>query len=178
MRPQGQAEAWVQFDACGDAWAMPARLIGEVLPFMAMDHPPGTPTTIVGWMNLAGTALPVVSIASLLGLADSAPGLFTPLLVLRGTPPWALRVDRVSEVFEVAAEECQPLADDAAFNGMVSGRVNRGDRTVFLLNPQRMLLEQEQRALLDFTRRQQARLAALDSPPEAGPAPAAPFAVA
>jgi purine-binding chemotaxis protein CheW len=169
MRPRNQGEAWVQFDACGEAWALPAQAVEEVIPFVELDRPPCVPAMLMGWMSLAGEAMPVVSLGALLGQAEAPPELFTPLLVLRGSLRWALRVERVTQVFEVDPQKYQPLADTSAFNGMVLARLERGGRTVLLLDRERLLLERERQTLLDHTRRQQVRLAALSSP--AGTAP-------
>jgi purine-binding chemotaxis protein CheW len=151
------------FHLAGQAYALPLREVQEVVPLASLSQPPGLPSVLAGFLNLAGTAVPVVRLDRLFGLPDQSTGLYTPLLILRHVdPPIALLVDRVSEILAIAAETILPLRENHSFNDCAEGVVTVGEQVILLLSAQRILLDKEQQCLAEFQDREQARLRELE----------------
>lgn len=147
------------FDLAGQAYALPLEEIQEVL-FMAMlSQPPGVPATVAGVLNLGGDAVPVLRLDRLFGLPEQAPGLYTPLLLLRhGDPRLALLVEAVRETLTVAGADILPIPADHSFNDCADGMITHGDRVILLLSAERLLLEKEHQHLAELQDREQSRL--------------------
>ena len=90
------------FHLAGQAYALPLRELQEVVPMAELFRPPGLPSVLAGFLNLAGTAIPVLRLDRLFELPEPVLGLYTPLLLLRH-PDYqvALLVDKVSEILAV-----------------------------------------------------------------------------
>lgn len=108
---------------------------------------PGMPTVLEGVLNLGGTAVPVIRLNRLLGLADEDPGLYAMLIVLRHSG-CALLAERTIEIHSVS--ELLPLRQEDSFNACAEASFSFRGELVPLLSPQRILLEKETRALSEF----------------------------
>lgn len=160
-------ERYVLFRAAGQSWAIAAAGVSEVLPTAALDRPPGSPRALMGFMNLGGTALPVVSLARLLILDDetSQPDdLYHHVLRLAGrggAAPFGLQVERVTDV-DATPDGMAPLGEGQSINDAVIGALVMGAQLVPLLDWGRLLLVEEQRRIEDLAAAAQARLAELE----------------
>jgi purine-binding chemotaxis protein CheW len=149
----------------GQAYGIPLKEVREVVPLPHLFRPPSLPAVLAGFLNLAGTAIPVLRLGHLFGLPDQPPGLHTPLVVLRHPDTHlALMVDRVTRILAVSADAILPLPENHSFNDCVEGMVTDADHVVLLLSPERILLEKEQQCLAEFQDREQARLRDLEVP--------------
>jgi purine-binding chemotaxis protein CheW len=142
--------------------ALPQRDVAEILPLARLWRPPGAPALIAGILNLAGEAVPVVSMRALFQLGDEPPGLYAHILLLSSTAQearHAFLVDRAMDV--VAVDEVQPVAESDSLNGCVIGELPLRDGGVaHLLATDRILMEKEKLRLGQLRQAAQARLAA------------------
>jgi purine-binding chemotaxis protein CheW len=159
--PSGQT--LLVFHLAGQAYALPLGEVREIVPLAALSQSPGLPSVLAGFLNLGGTAVPVVRLDRLFRLPDQATGLYTPLLILRqADPPLALLVEKVSEILTLSNGAVLPLRDGHSFNDCAEGVVTAGERVILLLSAERLLLEKEQQCLAEFQDREQARLRELE----------------
>ena len=125
-------------------------------------RPPGLPALLEGFLNLRGEAVPVVRLRRLFGLPEASPGLYTPMVVLKGREgPLALLVDEVSGVLSASEEAGLPVQEGHAFNDCVEAEVVLDGRAVHLLSTDRLLLEQERRRIAELQVVAQRRLSDL-----------------
>lgn len=147
----------------GQQWyAIAIEAVKEITPMALLSRPPGAPNMLAGILNLAGQAVPVVSLVRLFGGKDQSVGAYTPLLILRAQPRRiALQVQRVHEILSVDIDEILPMPEGHSFNDCACGVVNRDGVFVVVLSPERLLLEEEHALLEEFESRQQGRVASL-----------------
>ncbi len=147
------------FEACGQDCALPLEAIQEIVPMAALASSPGQPAILEGFLNLRGTAVPVVRFDRLFGLPAQAAGLYTPLIVLKGAPPpAALEVGSVAEIAEPPAEAWQEIDESSSLNGCARAQVRLGGRQVSVLDPGRLLIEQERRRIEELRAELQRRI--------------------
>jgi purine-binding chemotaxis protein CheW len=99
--PVGRNQALTVMVA-GQALALPAGAVQEVLRPRPVTRVPHAPTGLLGLINLRGAVLPVVSLARLLGLEEAAPSPAARIVVVNGTSLAGLLVDSVSSLGDAA----------------------------------------------------------------------------
>ncbi|QRE73784.1 chemotaxis protein CheW [Methylobacterium aquaticum] len=159
--------AYLLVAIAGTECALPRGAVREILPLPRLWRPPGAPGALAGFLNLAGSAVPVVDLAALFGLgqpgtaiaATNRAALYRHLILLKGESPLALLVDRVADVVRVEPDRVRPVADGATLNGCVAAEIRVGERLVHGLAVDRILLAEERDRLAAQTRDAQARLA-------------------
>ncbi|KMO39060.1 chemotaxis protein CheW [Methylobacterium tarhaniae] len=154
--------AYLLVDVAGTDCALPRRAVREILPLPRLWRPPGAPGTLAGFLNLAGSAVPVLDLGVLFGLgrpATARQALYRHLVLLKGEAPLALMVDRVADVVRVEAGQVRPVADDTTLNGCVAAEIQLAERLVHGLAVDRILLAEERDRVAAQTRDAQARLA-------------------
>ena len=152
--------------------ALPRDSVRALLPLPRLDTPPGLPPPLAGFLNLGGTAVPVVELAPLLGLPPGEPHPYRHLVLLDrpSGPPIALLVDRVADVLP-PGQPVRPAEAGLSVAEVVTGAVDAGGDTVHLLDPARLLLTQEAAVLDALARQAQERLSRWEAPEAAWPAP-------
>lgn len=165
MEPSIQTgDSLLVFRLSGEACAFPVKSVREIVHMARLSRPPGLPSILEGFLNLRGAAVPVLRLDRLFHLPERTPGLYTPLLILRGPDaPLALTVDAVSEVLSVSEEDLLPVREADLFNGCVGAEAVLNGRVVHLLSPERLLLEQERRRIAEFQAVAQQRLLELEA---------------
>ena len=157
----------VVFHLAEQAYALDLAEVQEVVLMAALSRPPGLPAVLEGLLNLAGAVVPVVRLDRLFRVPGQAPGMFTPLIILRATDHHvALMVDRVSGIVSVADDAVVRVRENQAFNDCAEGVVTVRDRVVLLLAAGRILLEKEAQSFAEFESVERERLGALE---QAGP---------
>jgi purine-binding chemotaxis protein CheW len=121
---------------------------------------------LAGFLNLAGRAIPVVRLARLLGASESPPGLYSPLLLLKGDVPCALLVDAAEAVATLDTATILPLREGFCVNDCGLGLAEIGGRHLMLLDPERLFLAEERRRVAELTQIEQGRLASLQEAPQ------------
>jgi purine-binding chemotaxis protein CheW len=111
----------------GEPYALPVTDVLEVAPLGEVTPLPGAPPAILGVRNLRGQILPVVDLASLLGLATGAPP--GRMVVTEGDGRRAgLAVEAIDEVEELAG------ADEPAESPYLTGAVLSANELVGVLS--------------------------------------------
>ena len=155
----------VVFHLADQAYALPLTEVQEIVPMAKLSRPPGLPPVLAGFLNLEGTAVPVVRLDRLFQLPEQSLGLYTRLLILRHPDSQvALLAEKVSEILAVSPEAVLPVPESHSFNDCVEGMITVQDRVILLLSAERILLEKEHQCLAEFRDREQARLAELEEP--------------
>lgn len=141
------------------AYAIPLEPVQEILPMSALSHPPCLPAVLAGFLNLGGELIPVVRLDRLFGLPCHTPDLFTPLLLVRSFDSViAYLVEQVTGIVTIAASSVLPVPEECTFNACAEGViVDHGD-SVILLNPARILTENEARRICELSAMEQTRL--------------------
>ncbi len=129
--------------------------VQEIAPLPVLTRLPGQTSLIVGFLNLRGTAVAVISISRLFDLPPTQPGLYTPLVILRGSPAAALLVDRVRDIITVSQQALLPVAANTCFNDCATAELETPEGAVHVLDGARLLLEEERRAIEEIRGRAQ-----------------------
>jgi purine-binding chemotaxis protein CheW len=147
------------FEVAGQRFGLRLESVSEIVPMAALSRPPSMPSILEGFLNLRGTALPVLRTAALLGLPQDPLELHTPLVIVRGdTLPLALLVDRVTGIVALPVDDFLPIAGSDSFNGCIDGRLTTAEHAVHVLSLDRLLLEKEQQILAQFHATESSRL--------------------
>ncbi len=134
--------------------------VREIVPMASTLQVPGQPLMLSGFLNLRGDVVPVVRLRQLFGLPAIAPGLYTPLIVVKaGEGSRALCVDRVIEVRQPDFSHTIPIPAEHLLNDCADVEFSEGENTFVLINPGRLLIAEEQKRVAELTgemrRRQQ-----------------------
>ncbi|MGQ0621037.1 MAG: chemotaxis protein CheW [Panacagrimonas sp.] len=126
---------WIGFELAGQLYGVPILAVQEVLADAEVEPVPGAPPEVLGVINLRGQIVSVIDLHRRLGLAPSTRER-GPLIVFDGDrETLAARVDRVSQVRQIADPAIKPaLRVGATPCKAVSGRVTQGDEVMTLLN--------------------------------------------
>ncbi len=164
------AGALVLFAMGGVVCALPREVVRALLPLPRLDTPPGLPTPLSGFLNLGGTAVPVLEPARLLGLPAGEPHPYRHLILLERQDGLAgllaLLVDRVADVVPPGLP-LRPAEEGLSLGDVVAGTVEVEGRSAHLLNPARLLLTQEAAILDALAQQAQERLARWEGAGEA-----------
>jgi purine-binding chemotaxis protein CheW len=136
----------------------------EQITFMAeLLRPAGLPRILNGFLNLEGTLIPVLRLARVLGVQETEPELYTPLLILRSKPRrLALEVSRVVRVMPIRDDLIMPFDSAISVNGCVTGVVQDEATCIAVIAIRKLLLEQEQQRIAAITSVEQERLCELE----------------
>ena len=157
--------AYLLLDVAGTPCALPRDAVAEVLPLPDLHAPPAAGGWLTGFLNLGGAPVPVIDLASLLGLRPAATpaGLYAHLVLVRGEAV-AYCVDRAADLVIVPDSAIRPAGEDGTLNGCVAAELVLGERLVHALAPARLLTAQERARVAALARTAAERLAALPNP--------------
>lgn len=159
LTPSASSRRVIVFSVCGQGYALALNEVREIVPLPLLTRSPGLPSVLAGFLNLAGSALPVVRLDRLFELPEQTPGLYTPLLILANADSrMALLVEKVSEITSVVPENIVPVGESQALNDCAEGLTMLHGRMVLLLSAERLLLEKEKQCLAELQAREQKRL--------------------
>ncbi len=148
-RNQNQ-QTLVVFHLADRLYAVPSQQVEQIVPMADLIRPAGLPRFLLGFLNLHGEPLPVVSLHHLFGLPGPTIGLWTPLIILEANGRrFAVMVDEVTQVITLQPNQpaAVPVPQGQVFNDCVTSVVPFPDGVILLLAPERLLLEQEQHVL-------------------------------
>lgn len=152
------------FGLAGHNFAVSLNRVQEIVPMARLSRPPGLPSIVEGFLNLAGTAVTVLRLDRLLNLGDRKPGLYSKLLIFQSSAcPIAWLLDDISEIIVDAPEARMPVSSAQSFNGCAEAEVAVHGQTIHLLSPERILLEQERQTVAQFHALEQQRLSDLEA---------------
>jgi purine-binding chemotaxis protein CheW len=148
------------FNSSGLNCAFPLESVREVVPMAQLSSPPGLPSGLAGFLNLRGTAVPIVRLDRLFDLAEQQPGLHTPMIVLRGVlGPIGILVNSVRGIAQAPSERFLYLPEDRTFQGCAAGTIQLDGDLIHVLSPAALLQANEVRVLADYAAMAQARQA-------------------
>jgi purine-binding chemotaxis protein CheW len=153
------------FRLADHSFALRLESITEIVLMAALSRPPLLPSILEGFLNIAGTPIPVLRVAALLGLRQDPLELYTPLVIARGKLPLALLVRSVAGIRSVPNQKLAPLSDTSSFNDCVDGQLMVEDEVVQLLSLDRLLLEKERLTITGFREIEATRLAQANQAP-------------
>lgn len=152
----------VVFQAGGVRGAFPVEQVQEIVPMATLLAPPGMPALLHGFLNLRGTAVPILRFDRLFSTGECFPGLHTPLLIFRiPERPVGLLVDAVSDIVRTTDLSLLPVPADYSFNGSATAELGIASGPAYLFSVERILLEREHRLLSEFQAVAQRRLSDL-----------------
>jgi len=127
-------------------------------------HPPGLPSILEGFLNLRGTAVPVLRLNRLFDLPATHPELYTPLIILRGLAhPLALLADKVTGTISVPPESLLPISENHSFNNCAECQIAVDNQVILLLHSERLLLEKERQCVVELQSKAQQYLSELEA---------------
>jgi len=160
---------YLSFALAGDEYAVGLLQVREILECGALTRVPGVPPWIRGVLNLRGSVLPVIDLASKFGLSPTAIARTTCVIVVEvrvGEEPMVMGVmaDSVNQVLELSADDIQP---PPAFGPRVridciEGMGDCNGKFVVLLNMNRILSSNELAAATNAAQPEANDLAALE----------------
>ncbi len=131
---------------------------------MAMlSTPPGLAHCLAGFLNLRGTAIPILRLDRLFDLPEQRAGLYTPLIIFRtGNSPAGVLVASVRRIVSAASAAFLPLPEHHIFRDCATASIDVSGDIIYLLSPERILLENERSLLAELQVMEQARLRHLE----------------
>jgi purine-binding chemotaxis protein CheW len=139
---------FVLFYVDEQGYGIATQYVQEVIPLPETVTLPTSPEFLEGFLNVAGVATPVVRVDRLVGLPRSESGLYTPVMILQGLDsPLALLVDRVHRVVQLAPHQIARISGSATVNDFAEGVAEFDGEQVIIVDPERLLLEEETRCL-------------------------------
>jgi purine-binding chemotaxis protein CheW len=150
---------------CGEqSYALPIERVEEILPLAEVAHVPNAPSFLNGFLDIGGEPVAVISLSGLLGIERREPELYTPLILLKSASPRiAMEVDEVLQIVELDEQDLRPIIEDCSFNDCAASSVRVDDKTLLVLSPQKLLLEEEQKRIAELTAMELRRLEALNT---------------
>jgi purine-binding chemotaxis protein CheW len=146
------------FHSSGLDCAFPLEAVREVVPMARLSAPPGLPSGLAGFLDLRGTAIPIVRMDRLFNLPEQAPGLHTPMIVLRGVAgPVGILVDSVRAIVPVEPSQLLGIPEQGTFQGCATAALELDGEVVHVLSPGALLEANEARLVAEYSALWQAR---------------------
>jgi purine-binding chemotaxis protein CheW len=162
-RSNENAQNLLVFHSSGLDCAFPLDTVREIVPMALLSSPPGMPCVLAGFLNLRGTAIPILRLDRLFSLPEQPPGLYTPLIILRGADrPLGVLVGAVRQIVSATRESFLPLPERHILHDCATATVEVNGNVVHLLSAERIVVENERRLLADFQVAAQERLHRLE----------------
>lgn len=137
-------QSFLVFTVADRRLGLPLDDVRRVVPLPLLQPPAGAPTFVEGFFDFRGAPVAVIRIDRLLALGEDKLGLYSPLLLLKGSDPAiALHVGRVVAMLKSSEVDVQPIGRDETFNACVVGRFNDRGGTVYLLSTDNILMAEE-----------------------------------
>ena len=154
-----RAQNLLVFHVSGLDCAFPLDAVQEIVPMALLVAPLGLPSGLAGFLDLRGTAIPIIRLDRLFDLPEQKPGLHTPMIVFRGTlGPIGILVESVRGIVPVASGELLDLGEERTFHGCATGAIEVDGDRIYLLSPASLLQANEHRIVADFADLSRARL--------------------
>jgi purine-binding chemotaxis protein CheW len=148
----GQHVVFTLFD---QDYGMPIREVREILRMITVTRVPELPATVIGVINVRGVIVPVLDIAGKLRLPGTEPDDNTKILIVeRAGGQFAFLADRVTDVLDLTVEQTGAPSPDvpAPALGAVLGVATGPNGLIVLLDPTKLLTEEETTAIDNLTR--------------------------
>jgi purine-binding chemotaxis protein CheW len=164
-RQSDREQCIVLIDVGDQQFCIAVESVQEIVLMATLARPPAMPSILEGFLNLRGTAIPVLRLDTLFGVPGQALEPYTPLVVLRHSDTQvALKVQRVIGIQSVPSSSFLPLQDNDCFKGCIRADLLLDARVVHVIAVDRLLLERERRVIAEFQTVESRRLHDLKGP--------------
>ena len=149
----GDDQQFLTFNLAEEFYGVDILKVQEIKGYTTVTKIPNTPDYLKGVLNLRGTIVPIVDLRMKFGMGVTEPTSFTVVVVVNvRNRVMGFLVDAVSDVLDLNAKEIQPPPElgstvDITF---VAGIGNSNDHLVTLLDIDRVLTDDEVRAVADI----------------------------
>src|SRR3954469_23360067 len=151
------------FRSSGLDCGFPLDAVREIVPMATLSRPPGLPSGLAGFLDLRGTAIPILRLDRMFDLSEQLSRLYTPMILLHGVrSPIGILADSVRGIVPVQTSQLVDLAEDCTFLGCAAAVLELDGDRVYLLSPAALLRSNEDRLLSDYAALSQARLLQLE----------------
>lgn len=151
------------FHVAGHVFALPLATVDEIVHMAELARPPGLPGFLAGFLNLDGSAIPVVRLDRLFDLPEQDPHLYTQILILKETGfPLAIMVDRVETITGVSPEKIVQVRESHVFNDCVVAEIQVAAYSAHQISIEKILLKKEREAVQAFRNIMKQRLLSLE----------------
>lgn len=139
--------------------AFPLEAVREIVPMARLSSPPGLPWGLAGFLDLRGTAIPIIRLDRLFDLPEQKPGLHTPMIVLRGVlGPIGILVDSVRGIVPALSASLLDIPEGRTFQGCATATLHLDGELIHVLSPAALLGANEDRLLADYVVMAEVRL--------------------
>jgi len=143
----GELAQLVSFSIFNEEYGVEVLKVWEIIRMTAITQMPNTPPYVEGVINLRGKVIPIMSMRRRFGMAETENDNQTRIIVIDvGGDLTGFIVDSVAEVIRISGSEIQPppsMASGGTEQEYIVGVVNRPDRLLILLDPDKMLSQTE-----------------------------------
>lgn len=147
------------FHSSGLECAFPLEAVREVVSMASLWSPPGLPAALAGFLDLRGTAIPIVRLDRLFHLPEQQPGWYTPLIILRGVDmPIGILAGAVRQIVRANLTSFVPLPEKHVLHDCATASVEIEGGVVHLLSAELILIENERRLLSELQAAAQERM--------------------
>lgn len=140
MSDDGRITMILGFELGGQACGISIWDVQEVLQMVELTPVPDAPTYVAGAINLRGSVLPVIDMATLIGLPGEPPTLDTPIIVVhRDDVHLGLIVHSVQDVVELRAGDVDTPTEIYPMRRLLAGVARTDQGLVMLYELERVL---------------------------------------
>lgn len=135
--PQGKDKLWryVIFRVDSQKYALPLEQVVRALRMVALTPVPEMPDWVLGVINIAGTAVPVIEPAHIFCRKSKEPEVDDRLLILKaGGQTAAIVVDEVLDVFACEPEQIESPPPVLSNIGVLSATIRRDNALIMVLD--------------------------------------------
>lgn len=153
-------ERYLVFHLEDRTYCVSTASVEEIVPMAELTRVPSAPAFLLGFLDVGGQLVAVISLRRLMGLTEREPELYTPLVILKtSSQPIALEVDRVTRIVELGEDELIPLSEGCSLNHCATAVARLDGVPVVVLSPERLVLHEEQRRVAELDTLARTRLA-------------------
>jgi len=140
--------------------------VREILPMVSLYQTPHRPEILLGFLNLDGSAIPVVSLAQLFQKPPKENELYAHLILMKNAhKSLSFYVDQVLEVCGFEEDSLLSAPQKRSLNDCVEAQIIDKGRTIHILSPDQLLLKEEQESLSSLQKIEQQRIDGLKGKP-------------
>ena len=124
--PDLQARRFLVFGVAGRLCACDLEAVREIVPARAATRLPGAPAWVIGLVNLRGTLLTVVDLASRFGSGGGADAMRSIIVVQAAGKSFGIGAHEVRDVQAVGDDALEAVDEQRAAGGLVRGLAHVG----------------------------------------------------
>ena len=137
---------WVTFTLADEMYGIEVMQIREVLRSPEISPVPGSPSYVLGIINLRGNVVAIIDTRSRFGLSSHEVDDNSRIIILEAKDYMVgFMVDAVSEVAELSSSGVEPAPDTGSHGSAkyISGLYNRADGLLILIDANKLLSDDE-----------------------------------